>query len=375
MAGIYIHIPFCKQACHYCDFHFSTTLQWKVPLLQAIKTELALQHKYLFGKSISTIYFGGGTPSLLTPDEIQGIFEEISLHYKLNKVVETTLEANPDDLDPDRLAGLKDSGINRLSIGIQSFQDPVLNWMNRAHNSEQAFDCIQAARSAGFDNISIDLIYGVPLKEHDFGNDLSKAVDMHPDHISAYNLTIEPGTVFGHRHKQGKLKEVSEHRAAEEFMLAMARLVEHGYQHYEISNFALPEMESLHNYGYWDGSHYLGIGPSAHSFNGNSRQFNVANNNQYLQAIEKGKLPFTFESLSISQRINERIMLGLRTSRGIDLQLLAKDFQWDLYQEYRPYIEELGSNGYLRMLNNNLLLTDKGKLIADRIAGDLFVVE
>ena len=233
MAGIYIHVPFCKQACHYCDFHFSTSLKLKVPLLLAIKNELALQHKYLLGKSISTIYFGGGTPSLLSADEIQGILEEISLHYKLNKVVEITLEANPDDLYPERLAGLKDSGINRLSIGIQSFQDPVLNWMNRAHNSRQAFDCIQAARHEGFDNISIDLIYGIPLVEHDFENDLSKAVEVLPDHISAYNLTIEAGTVFGYQLKKGKLKEVSEHRAAEEFMLAMASLGEHGYQHYE----------------------------------------------------------------------------------------------------------------------------------------------
>lgn len=372
MAGIYIHIPFCKQACHYCDFHFSTSQKFREPLLQAIINELVIRRNYLSGSVVSTIYIGGGTPSLLSSEELRSLLTVISKEFELSGNIEITLEANPDDLNKEYVSKIYSVGVNRLSIGIQSFQGNVLNWMNRAHNSEQAKECIKIARSAGLKNISVDLIYGIPLSDHNLRSDLLQAVAMKPDHISAYNLTIEPGTLFGHQLKTGELKEVPEDKAAECFKLTMDTLRDNGYTHYEISNFALPGKESLHNSGYWNGHAYLGVGPSAHSFNGTSRQFNIANNGQYIRFLDKGDVPFTMEELTIEEMINEKIMLGLRTAKGVDLLRLINDFQWNLIENNRMYIENLTINGFAEIEKDRLFLTDKGKLIADKIAGDLF---
>jgi len=341
-------------------------------LLQAIISELIIRRKYLSGSVVSTIYIGGGTPSLLTAEELGSILTVVSREFEVSDTVEITLEANPDDLNEEYVSKICNAEVNRLSVGIQSFQGYVLNWMNRAHSSEQAKECIKIARSAGLKNISLDLIYGIPLSDHDLRADLLQAISMKPDHISAYNLTIEPGTLFGHQLKTGDLKEVPEDKAAECFKLTMDTLRDNGYTHYEISNFALPGKESLHNSGYWNGHAYLGVGPSAHSFDGTSRQFNIANNGQYLRFLRKGEVPFTREELTIEQMINEKIMLGLRTEKGVDLLRLINDFQWNLLDRNSAYIEDLTINGFAQIEKDRLRLTDSGKQIADKIASDLF---
>ena len=375
MAGIYIHIPFCKQACHYCDFHFSTSTRQSQQLMECLKREIEIQHSYLSGKVVSTIYFGGGTPSLLELGEIELIITTIARLYTLSEQVEITLEANPDDLSMQYLKELHRLGINRLSIGIQSLNQQVLTWMNRAHTTKQALDSIEWSKDAGFDNINVDLIYGIPLEGYSLEEDLASIMMLMPEHISAYNLTIEPTTVFGHQLKRGKLDEVSEEDAAQCFLTVMKELQSAGYLHYEISNFSLPGKQSRHNLGYWKGQAYLGIGPSAHSFDGqNSRQFNIANNPRYIKALMNNQVPFTREHLNAEQRINEMIMLGLRTSEGVNLQLQVDGLSLNLQQENTEYLETLLHDGFARIEKNNLILTDRGKLIADRIAEDLFVI-
>ncbi len=374
MAGIYIHVPFCRQACHYCDFHFSTSTGQSPDLVKAVIREIELQHTYLSGELISTIYFGGGTPSLLNPSDIELILVSLSKWFNLSEEIELTLEANPDDLTEPYLKALYGLAINRLSIGIQSFNQKVLTWMNRAHTSQQAKDSIEWSRNIGFDNINIDLIYGVPLPGYSLEEDLDTIIAFLPQHISAYNLTIEPKTVFGHQLKTGVLKEVSEKVAADSFEKVMDRLRAAGYHHYETSNFSLPGKQSRHNLGYWRGRSYLGIGPSAHSFNGHSRQYNIANNALYVKAINNDQVPYSIEQLSPEQRINEMIMLGLRTSEGVDLKLEAGALRWNLMQHSSTYLDKLVKDQFARIDKNKLILTDKGKLVADRIAEDLFVM-
>ena len=375
LAGIYIHIPFCKQACHYCDFHFSTSRSLLQPLLDAIVIEMDLRSKYLSDHTITTIYFGGGTPSLLNARQIQLILERISRHFLVTEQVEITLETNPDDLSENFLESINQAGVNRLSIGIQSFQQPVLEWMNRAHNRDQALGCLERSVKAGFKNISIDLIYAIPLKSYHFGSDLDIAIKFKPDHISAYNLTIEPGTFFGHQLKKGRLSEVDEEQAAQDFTSAMDRLRNAGYHHYEISNFCLPGKQSRHNLGYWNGTPYLGLGPSAHSFDGESRQYNISSNGGYIQALEKRLVPATVENLSPAQRINEMILLGLRTTKGVPLQLRWGNLTRNLEIQDHDYIDRLVNGALAVVQQNRLILTDQGKLLADRIAEDLFMDE
>ena len=342
-------------------------------VLSAIRKELILQ-KHFFGEErVSTIYFGGGTPSLLSVKQLGDMLTLIAKEYQLSSDLEITLEANPDDLDLTFLRELKTAGINRLSIGIQSFQQPVLSWMNRAHSQDQSLQCLPLARDAGFENISIDLIYGIPLERYNFEEDLQRAVEAGPNHISAYNLTIEPKTVFGHQLANGKLHETDEEDAANSFLLAMERLKAHGFHHYEISNFCQPGKASRHNLGYWNGSPYLGIGPSAHSFDGQNRQFNVSSNGGYLQSLSRGIIPSTKEVLSASERVNEQIMLGLRTDQGLNLGQRVGKFEWDLKTLHHNYIKQLIDNQMAVLLENKLILTDKGKLLADKIAEDLFV--
>jgi oxygen-independent coproporphyrinogen-3 oxidase len=342
-------------------------------MVGALKRELELQQSYLNKETVSTVYFGGGTPSLLEAVDIESIVFTIAKWFSLSKQAELTLEANPDDLTPSYLKDLYGMGINRLSIGIQSFNQRVLTWMNRAHTSEQAINSIAWAKKTGFKNINIDLIYGVPLPDYNLEQELSSILSIMPEHISAYNLTIEPKTVFGHQLKQGLLNTVSEDEAADSYQIVMGRLTSAHYLHYETSNFSLPGKQSKHNLGYWKGQPYLGIGPSAHSFNGSSRQFNITNNGLYIKALKDGQVPFSIEHLSPEQRINEMIMLGLRTSEGVDLELSAGPLLWNLQQQNIKYLHTLLDKEFARIAENKLILTDKGKLIADKIAEDLFV--
>jgi oxygen-independent coproporphyrinogen-3 oxidase len=373
MAGIYLHIPFCKQACHYCDFHFSTNLELKQKICTALQQELLLQKDYLAKQEVNTIYFGGGTPSLLSTLEIKAILEAIRSTFLVSSAVEITLEANPDDLSLEKLTTLFANGINRLSIGIQSFEDETLRFLNRAHNSMEAKQCIEDAREVGFKNLSLDLIYAIPGQTiASWRENIKQALALNPEHFSTYSLTVEDKTVFGHQFKKGKLKTVSEDVAAEEFEILMNELSEAGYEHYEISNFCRPGFQSRHNSSYWKGAHYLGIGPSAHSFNGDSRQFNLSNNSLYLNSVSKGIVPFEKEILTRENKINEHIFTTLRTSWGIDLSFLKMELKYDLLNSQSVYIRDLEKRGLATLINGNLVLTNRGKLLADKIASDLF---
>jgi oxygen-independent coproporphyrinogen-3 oxidase len=374
MAGLYLHVPFCKQACHYCDFHFSTSADFHPDLSRAMSAELKLQKDYLQGEVISTIYFGGGTPSLLHRRELEIIFEGIRSGYPLDGRQEITLEANPDDLTREKLAELKQLGINRLSIGIQSFDDSILKFLNRAHDSGEATRCLAAARTEGFNNISIDLIYAIPGQTQDrWKKNIEQALRLSPEHLSAYALTIEKKTTFGQWQKKGQLRPVTEEIAAEQFELLMDMMEDAGYEHYEISNFSRPGFHSRHNTSYWQQVHYLGIGPSAHSYDGESRQFNISNNSLYRKAIERNTVPFEREVLTRENRINEYLFTTLRTSWGCDLEKIKVNFQFDVLQENKAYLTVLLEKKLAWIENNTLTLTRSGKLVADQIAADLFV--
>jgi oxygen-independent coproporphyrinogen-3 oxidase len=374
MAGVYLHIPFCKQACHYCDFHFSTNLSLRERICQALQQELRLQAHYLGQDQVDTIYFGGGTPSMLTSSELAAILNVIKGNFKVSSSAEITLEANPDDLSKEKLSELFSMGINRLSIGIQSFENEVLLSLNRAHNADQAIQCVTDAKEAGFRNLSLDLIYGIPGQSLDSWKwNIDQALQLQPEHLSTYALTIEEKTVFGKWFKKGTLKGVSEEVAAEQFEAVMDRLTESGYQHYEISNFSKADFHSRHNSNYWKSKNYLGIGPSAHSFDGESRQFNVSNNSIYLNSINQGIIPFEKENLTRENKINEYIFTRIRTMWGCDLAFLKSHFSYDLLAFQGDYIEELKNREFAEVRNNTLSLTRKGKLLADQISSDLFV--
>ena len=374
MAGIYIHIPFCKQACHYCDFHFSTNLGTRHELIGALFKEIELQKNYLQNEVIDTIYFGGGTPSLLQAKEIETLLNTIYSHHSVNPKAEITLEANPDDLSKGKIQELYSLSINRLSIGIQSFEDSVLKFFNRAHHAKEAIQCVEDARKAGFRNLSLDLIYAVPGQDHiQWMKNIEKAIQLGPEHISSYTLTIEEKTAFGKWAKAGKLKSVEEKFAAEEFEILMNHLEEAGYEHYEISNFCRPGFQSKHNSNYWKQAKYLGIGPSAHSYNGDSRQFNVSNNALYQQSLKKDEVPFELETLSRENKINEYIFTTLRTSWGCDFSYLKKAFGYDLLLIQSAYLHDLTKQGLINLNQGTITLTRKGKFVADQIALDLFL--
>lgn len=376
MAGIYLHIPFCRQACHYCDFHFSTQLAQKGRLTEALALEAKLQQDYLKGEKVQTIYFGGGTPSLLSQQELDQLLNTLANTFSLATDLEITLEANPDDLTATKLKELKAGGINRLSIGIQSFHEAHLQFMNRAHSAEQASQCVPLAREAGFDNISIDLIYAVPAPDHSiWQQDLQKALELKPEHISSYCLTIEPQTAFGNWLKKGRLKAIDDEYAAEQFEQLLQSLRQAGYEQYEISNFCLPGSYSRHNSSYWQQQTYLGLGPSAHSFNHDSRQFNIRNNSRYLKAIEAGQLPFEKEELSRENMINEYLLTGLRTKWGCSLSYLKEQYGYDLRHEQGRLLEELFRQKLAQLQGDKLILSDSGKLLADGIATQLMTTE
>ena len=374
MAGIYIHIPFCRQACHYCDFHFSTNTKLKGQMLQALVQELKLQQDYLGQTKVTSIYFGGGTPSLLAVAELEALLTHINHLFPLAEQVEITLEANPDDLGLAKLQGLRAAGINRLSIGIQTFQDELLHYLNRVHGSAQAMASVELARQAGFDNLSIDLIYAIPGQTDEmWAQDLAIAMQLQPTHLAAYCLTIEQNTVFGHWLRKGKLQAVVDEVAARQFELLVEVLVAHHYEHYEISNFSLPRYHARHNTNYWKQGSYLGVGPGAHSYNGSTRQHNIAHNQHYIQSIQQGIVPSTLEVLQRQDHINEYIMTHLRTQWGCDIAWLKAHYQYDLLEEQGAYLCQLIHQHLAWLQGDVLRLTTQGRLLADKIASDLFV--
>ncbi len=338
--------------------------------------EILLQKDYLHGETLQTIYFGGGTPSLLDASELESILNAIFSIHAVSRTPEITLEANPDDLNRGKLRDLKSIGINRLSIGIQSFDDEILNYLNRAHESRTAVESVETAVDAGFDNISIDLIYAIPgLTEKAWERNLSLAIRLNPQHISAYCLTIEDKTAFGNWQRKGRLQPVDDTLAAEQLEVLMATLSAAGFHQYEISNFAKPGFESRHNSSYWKGEKYLGIGPSAHSYNLLSRQFNVASNHLYVRSMKEGKIPFEMEVLKKNDHVNEYILTTLRTDKGCNLNILRQKFGCNLLQLHGDYIRQLQSCHLATIQGDNLMLTNAGRLLADKISSDLFLIE
>jgi oxygen-independent coproporphyrinogen III oxidase len=369
---LYLHIPFCKQACHYCDFHFSTNLSRKAELVTALCQEISLRNDYLPSALLETIYFGGGTPSLLTASELAQIFETIHRHFTVSSTAEITLEANPDDLTAEKLRMLRPF-VNRLSIGIQTFDEAALRWMNRAHNATEAERCVALAQDAGFDNLSVDLIYGIP-QAGVWPRDLEKIVALNVPHISTYALTIEPDTAFARWTKTGKLPPIDENLAAEQVQEINKIVVASGYEHYEISSFCRPGHQARHNSAYWKQRPYLGIGPSAHSYSGTTRQYNISNNGLYIKAIQQQEIPATTEYLTPADHLNEYLLTGLRTMWGCSLPELNQLSGGDFQQKQARELAELYQTGWLiKTPDNRLLLTEAGQLFADRVAAVLFV--
>lgn len=344
-------------------------------MVKAIDKELKLQKDYLTGESISSIYFGGGTPSLLNETELSLIFETVHTHFNIISDVEITLEANPDDLSRETLNTFSKYGINRLSIGIQTFDEVQLRFLNRAHNTEQAKNCVILAKDAGFNNISIDLIYAIPSPDHNlWKKDLDLALQLNPQHISSYCLTIESSTVFGNWTKKGKMPTIDEEYTAGQFELLIDTLDRNGYEQYEISNFCQPGFISRHNSNYWKQAKYLGVGPGAHSYNKVRRQCNVSNNSIYIKSLEDGMIPFEEDVLDNTAMVNEYIMTSLRTKWGCDLDYISEKYGINIKMTNQAYISKLLEADLVMLNENILILTNSGKLIADKIIEDLFVV-
>ena len=372
MAGIYIHIPFCKQACHYCDFHFSTSLKKKDELVSALAKELQLRKDEFKNIEVQTIYFGGGTPSLLTNDELVFLINTVYENYKVTENPEITLEANPDDLSKTRILELSKSPVNRLSIGIQSFFESDLKLMNRAHNAEEAKECLSVATQY-FDNISIDLIYGIQgASNTQWLQNIEIALRYNVPHISSYALTVEPKTALAAFVKKGVIDDVNDEQAHEQFHLLKDKLEASGFVHYELSNFGKEGYFSKNNSAYWQGKPYIGIGPSAHSFNGKQRGWNVRNNTKYINELANNKLPIEIETLTTTDRYNEYIMTGLRTIWGVSLDKVEKDFG-KTYKDYLKEQAETFINQHLLYIDNkHIRVTKKGQFLSDGIASELF---
>ena len=372
MAGIYIHIPFCRKACHYCNFHFSVSLKTRSEMINAICKEAELQQHYI-NEPVATIYFGGGTPSLLEITDLRLLIEKLYSLFPINNNAEITLETNPDDITEEKLTAWKDIGINRLSMGVQSFFQEDLQWMNRAHNAAQALQSIKLAQENGFENITIDLIYGTPtLTDEKWKQNIETAFKLNVPHLSCYALTVEPKTALEKMIATHKISAVDPEQQSRQFEILIQEAKAMDYEHYEISNFAKPGFRSRHNSSYWQQKNYLGLGPSAHSFNGTSRQWNIANNALYLQSISQQTIPAEIEMLTPTQKLNEYIMTSLRTMEGLDVNYVASHFGKDkanmIIKHSKKYIEQ----DLLLQQDENLILTQKGKLFADGIAADLF---
>jgi oxygen-independent coproporphyrinogen-3 oxidase len=373
VAGIYLHIPFCKQACHYCNFHFSTTLKNYETTVKSICWEIENRTDYLPENSIDTIYFGGGTPSILENADLKQILEAIRKNYSVNASAEITLEANPDDITQEKLKVWKTAGINRLSIGVQSFFEDDLKWMNRAHNAEQAESALRWAKEAGFENITADLIYGLP---HGHWNDnIQKMVSFGIPHISSYALMLEENTALHHFVKTKKTTLPLDENVVKDYTLLCDELLASGYEHYEISNFSRPDFKSKHNGSYWKGIPYLGIGPSAHSYDGKNRRWNVANNQLYAKNIAEGKIYWEDEVLTEEDRFNEYLMTGLRKAEGISLDYIESKFSETLVKHLIDSAAPLLTQRKLLLKDEVLIIPETEWFTADTIIAELFWVD
>lgn len=369
MSGIYIHIPYCRQACTYCNFHFSTNLNTKSDLLRALHLEIDQRHDYLGSSLIKTVYFGGGTPSLLTANELLSIVGHLKTYFLFDQGTEVTLEANPEDLTPAYVNELARAGINRLSIGIQSFYAEDMKYMHRSHSPEQSLESIRNAVDSGITNISIDLIYGAPTTGMDrWKKNLDTAFGLNIQHLSCYALTIEPKTALAYKVARELTSGPNDEETILQFEYLMNVCNEHGYEQYEISNFAKPDYRSRHNSSYWQGEHYLGLGPGAHSYDGLSRQWNVANNNQYIHAFRDDKPYYEIETLTETMKYNEYILTSIRTKEGIDMNKVQGTYYAYLNQQMNQWIA--GSQLFIEQ--GHIKLTKEGKFIADKISADLF---
>jgi len=372
MSGIYIHIPFCKQACHYCDFHFSTSMKKKEEMVLALAKEIVIRKSEFENETVETIYFGGGTPSVLENPELQFLIDTVYKNYKVAENPEITLEANPDDLSKERIFELSKSPINRLSIGIQSFFEEDLKMMNRAHNSAEAKNCLAEATKY-FDNISLDLIYGIPgMSDEMWQQNIETALSFGIPHISSYALTVEPKTALSKLIKTGKVAAPQDEAASNHFMILVEILQKNGFIHYELSNFGKENYFSKNNSAYWLGKKYIGIGPSAHSYDGKKRGWNIANNSLYLKSIQAKELPIETEILTKSDRYNEYIMTGLRTIWGVSLDRIENEFGLEYLDYLKRQSEKFLNDNLLSIENNILKPTAKGKFLTDGIASDLF---
>lgn len=376
MAGIYVHIPFCRQACRYCDFYFTVSLKYKDELIAGLLKEIKNKKKQFENHQFNTLYFGGGTPSVLNEKDINKIISEIKTQYNLKPNAEITLEANPDDLSPDYLKSLKKQGVNRLSIGIQSFHDKDLELMRRSHNAEQGLGSIRNAQDIGIDNINIDLIYGTPgMSYGEWQENLEKAISLNIPHISAYHLSYEPGTVFDHWRKKKKIVPIDEELSLDQFKYLINRTVKEGFLHYEISNFAKEGFLSEHNKNYWQGIPYVGIGPAAHSYDGIARYWNISSLKKYIDESQKGSYTYSEkETLSLNERYNEYIMVSLRTVWGIEMDKIGKSFG----EDYVKYTENIAQEFYKKELlekNGNIIrITNTGIFLADQIIREFIKV-
>jgi len=376
MSGIYIHIPFCKKICYYCDFHFSLNLSLKVQFIASLCKEIAFQKDYLSDKKIETIYFGGGTPSVLSAKEINQIFDEIEKYFDLSNVGEITLETNPDDLSLEYLQALKQTRINRLSIGIQSFFDEDLLLMNRRHTANDAFISVENAKKVGFENITIDLMYGLPnLSLERWKENINHALSLQVNHISAYHLSIEKQTAFNKFHNDGKITLPNEDLSELQYTTLVEILKENGFIHYEISNFAREGFEAVHNSNYWKQKLYLGLGPSAHSFNGTSRQWNISNNLKYISSLESNILNFEIEELSEIERFNEYILTSLRTIWGVNIGYIKNTFPQKYCSIFIAKMERYVQQGHAVQNDASISLTNKGMFISDSIISDVFIAD
>ena len=374
MAGLYIHIPFCKQACHYCDFHFSTNLKPIERIVNAIISEIYLRRSFLNDQIIDTIYFGGGTPSIIPTKYIENIVETISSLFEIAKNPEITLEANPDDLNSAKLNELALIGINRLSIGIQSFSEINLNFLNRAHTGNEAYECVIWAREAGFEQISLDVIYGIPSENSTelLKKDLSLLTELAPEHISAYQLTIEKATVFGNQLEKGVFNELEDDLILQQQDYLINTLAANDYERYEISSFARNGTYARHNRNYWNNTWYLGLGPGAHSYNGLKRFINISNNAKYITLLSASKHPYTEENLTKNDKVNEYIMTSLRTKWGCDLSYLSNSLDFSFSKENMKYVDDLKKQNYIFEERDIWYLTREGMRYADEIASNLF---
>jgi oxygen-independent coproporphyrinogen III oxidase len=374
MAGIYIHIPFCKKLCSYCDFYKIISPADHSLFIEALLKEAALRKDYLSEEIVSTIYFGGGTPSVLSLKEISRIFEYLSDLFTIDNNCEVTIELNPDDIDASYLIGLRRLNINRISLGIQSWQDKDLMLLKRRHNAAQAEKALKASIDAGFENVTIDLIYGIPgMSSSDWESNLDKTFSFDIQHFSAYHLTIEPGTIFGNMKKKGLLLEINEEESINQFNILIEKAEKAGFIQYEISNFGKEGYFSRHNTNYWKQINYLGLGPSAHSFNNFSRQWNVKNVNNYISLLRKNKPFYEGEELSVKTRFNEYIMTSLRTMWGIDLDFVEKMFEKEGYDYIINMAGKFKDYGLMKQEDRNIILTNQGKMISDNIISEFMM--